>query len=114
MDNLKDAFEDEPDRCERHLEDKQGRAIGMTFGVMLRACGRLARFPARLEGEGRTATVREFHAGAEKLPLEPSTRFLVTYGWIEKRSRLLEPISMRTNMTYVTRLRPQERPGSIP
>ena len=37
MDNLKTSFEEVADWCEKHLEDKQGREIGMTFGAMLRS-----------------------------------------------------------------------------
>ena len=47
MDNLKASFEDVADWCEKHLEDKQGREIGMTFGAMLRAYGRMATLPSR-------------------------------------------------------------------
>lgn len=40
--------------------------------------------------------------------MELSTRFLVAYGWLENRSKIVEPISMRTNMTYDTGPRGQE------
>lgn len=102
MDDLKAAFEDVADWCERHLEDQRGREIGMTFGAMLRAYGRLATLPTRLEGDERTAKEKELNAKAEELLMELSTRFLVAYGWLEKRSKIVEPISMRTNMTYDT------------
>ena len=108
MDDLKTAFEDVADWCERHLEDERGREVGMTFGAMLRAYGRLATLPARLEGEQRTAKEGEPNAKAEELLMELSTRFLVAYGWLEKRSKIVEPISMRTNMTYDTGPRRQE------
>jgi hypothetical protein len=108
MDNLKAAFEDVADWCERHLEDQRGREIGMTFGAMLRAYGRLATLPGRLEGERRAARERELNAKAEELLMELSTRFLVAYGWLERRSRVVEPMSMRTNMTYDTGPRPPE------
>jgi len=45
MHKLKESFEDVADWCEKHLEDEQGREIGMTFGATLRAYGRLARLP---------------------------------------------------------------------
>ena len=108
MDDLKAAFEDVADWCERHLEDHRGREIGMTFGAMLRAYGRLATLPARLEGEQRKAREYELNAKAEELLMELSTRFLVAYGWLERRSKIVEPISMRTNMTYDTGPRRQE------
>jgi hypothetical protein len=109
MENLKAAFEDVADWCETHLEGKRGREIGMTFGAMLRAYGRLATVPTRLNGERRTAKERELNAKAEKLLMELSTRFLVAYGWVEaKKSRLAEPTSMRTNMIYDSGPRPKE------
>ncbi len=108
MGNLKDEFEDVADWCERHLEGERGREIGMTFGAMLRSFGRLATLPARLEGDERAAEEQELNARAEKLLMELSTRFLVAYGWVDNRSRLVEPISVRTNMTYDTGPRPQE------
>ncbi len=108
MDDLKAAFEDVADWCERHLEDQRGREIGMTFGAMLRAYGRLATLPTRLEGDERTAKEKDLNAKAEELLMELSTRFLVAYGWLEKRSKIVEPISMRTNMTYDTGPRRQE------
>lgn len=108
MESMKAGFEDVADWCERHLEDQRGREIGMTFGAMLRAYGRLATLPARMEGEQRTARERELNAKAEELLMELSTRFLVAYGWLENRSKIVEPISMRTNMTYDTGPRRQE------
>jgi hypothetical protein len=108
MDNLKQSFEDVADWCEKHLEEQRGREIGMTFGAMLRAYGRLATLPARLSGEERAAKERQLNAKAEELLMELSTRFLVAYGWVEKRSKIVEPISMRTNMTYDTGPRPKE------
>ena len=106
MDNLKDSFEDVADWCEKHLEDKRGREIGMTFGAMLRAYGRLATLPSRLDGEQRTAKERQLNAKAEELLFELSTRFFVAHE--SSKSKIVEPISMRTNMTYDTGARPQE------
>lgn len=51
MNDVKVAFEDVADWCERHLEDQRGREIGMTFGAMLRAYGRLASLPSRQHGD---------------------------------------------------------------
>jgi len=107
MDNLKASFEDVADWCEKHLEDKRGREIGMTFGAMLRAYGRLATLPASLLGEPREARERQLNTKAEEFLLQLSTRFIVAYGWFEKRSKILEPSFMCTNMTYDTGPRPQ-------
>ena len=102
MNDLKASFEEVADWCERHLEDQRGREIGMIIGSMLRAYGRLATLPPRLESDQRTAKERELNAKAEELLMELSTRFLIAYGWLDKRSKIVEPISMRTNMTYDT------------
>ncbi len=42
MGNLRQEFEDVADWCERHLEGRRGREVGMLFGTVLRAYGRLA------------------------------------------------------------------------
>ena len=106
MDNLKNAFEDVANWCEKHLEDKQSREIGMTFGAMLRAYGRLATLSSRLHGEQRTAKERELNAKAEELLFELSTRFFVAHE--SKKPKIVEPHFVRTNMTYDTAPRPQE------
>ena len=106
MDNLKASFEDVADWCEKHLEDKRGREIAMTFGAVLRAYGRLATLPARLSGDDRAAKEQELNAKAEKLLFEFSTRFFVAYE--SGKPRMVEPTSMRTNMTYDTGPRPTE------
>ncbi len=108
MDKLKESFEDVADWCEKHLEDQRGREIGMTFGAMLRAYGRLATLPSRLQGEQRSSKERELNTKAEALLMELSTRFLAAQGWMESRSKVVEPTSMRTNMTYDTGPRLQE------
>jgi hypothetical protein len=108
MDNLKVSFEDVADWCEKHLEDQRGREVGMTFGAMLRAYGRLATLSSRLHGEQRAAKEQELNAKAEELLMELSTRFLMAYGWFEKRIKLVESSPMRANMTYDTGPRPQE------
>jgi len=105
MDNLKDSFEAVADWCEKQLEEKQGREIGMTFGAMLRAYGRLATLPSRLQGDQRAAKERELNAKAEQLLFELSTRFFVAH---ESKPKIVEPHFMRTNMTYDTGPRPQE------
>ena len=106
MDNLKASFEDVADWCEKHLEDKQGREIGMTFGAMLRAYGRMATLPSRLHGAEHTAKERQLNDKAEQLLFELSTRFFVAYE--SKRPKIVEPQFVRTNMTYDTGPRPQE------
>jgi len=106
MDNLKASFEDVADWCEKHLEEQRGREIGMTFGAMLRAYGRLATLPARLSGDERAAQEHQLNAKAEELLLGFSTRFFVAHE--SSKPRIVEPMSMRTNMTYDTGPRPQE------
>lgn len=100
MDKLKTSFEDVADWCERHLERQRGLEIGMTFGAMLRAYGRLATLPSRLQGEQRVVTERELSKKGEELLLDLSTRFIVAYGWMDKRNRVLEPTSICMNMSY--------------
>ena len=107
MDNLKESFEDVADWCEKHLEQQRGPEIGMTIGAMLRAYGRLARLPYRLEGEQRAEAQRELNAKAEELLLKRSSRFLVACGGVE-RNKPVEPTSIRTNMTYDPGPPPQE------
>ena len=102
MDSLKGSFEDVADWCERHLEDERGREIGMTFGAVLRAYGRLATHRAPPGDDQRDPGERELNARAEALLKELSTRFLALGRSPEVRSKLAEPTSMRTNMTYDT------------
>lgn len=106
MNELKASFEDVADWCERHLEGKRGREIGMTFGAVLRAYARLATLPARLSGDERAAKEYQLNAKAEELLFEFSTRFYLAHESSE--SRIVEPVSMRTNMTYDTGPRPEE------
>ena len=108
MNKLKSSFEDVADWCEKHLEDQRGREIGMTFGAMLRAFGRVATLPSHLHGEERTAKKQELNSNAEELLRELSTRFLIALSSVENRSRVLEPSSIRTNMIYDPGPRPQE------
>lgn len=109
MNLLREAFEDVADWCERHLEAHRGREIGMTFGAMLRAFGRLAAIPDDADDPEDFARRRQMHAKAEELLLALSTRFIVASGYLESRSRkLAEPTSFRTNMTYD----PGPHPGS--
>ncbi|MFO0866566.1 MAG: hypothetical protein U0744_18325 [Gemmataceae bacterium] len=98
MDNLKASFEDVADWCEKHLEAMRGREIGLTLGAMLRAYARLATLPARLSDDERAALERQLNAKAEKLLFDFSTRFFAAYE--SSKSRIVEPMSMRTNMTY--------------
>lgn len=108
MDSLKASFEDVADWCEKQLEDQRGREVGMTFGAMLRAYGRLATLSSRLHGEQRASKERELNTKAEELLMELSTRFLVAYGWVENRSKIVDPMSMRTGMIYDNGPRPKE------
>ena len=109
MSNLKVSFENVAEWCERHLEDQRGREIGMTFGTMLRVYGRLATLSSRLDGEQRTVRIRQLNANAEKLLMELSKKFLVAYGYVQsEKSKLVEPMSVRTNMIYDPGPRPKE------
>ena len=106
MDKLKASFEDVANWCEKHLEVERGREIGMTFGAMLKAYGRLAALSSRLSGDNCDAKERELNAKAEKLLYDFTTRFLVDYE--SSKSKIVEPVSMRTNMTYDPGPRPPE------
>jgi hypothetical protein len=99
MDNLKESFEKVADWCEKHLEQQRGQEIGMTFGAMLKAYGRLARLPYRLKGQMRADAQRELNAKAEELLLKLSCRIVVACGGGEP-VKPVEPTSIRTNMTY--------------
>jgi hypothetical protein len=92
------SFEEVADWCEKHLEETRGREIGMTFGAMVRAFGRLATLPTRLHGEQRAFKERALGKRAEQLLMELSTRFFVAYE--STKSRTVEPAFVRTNMTY--------------
>jgi hypothetical protein len=105
MNSLNGSFEDVADWCEKHLEIQRGREIGMTFGAMLRAYGRLATLPSGLHGDQRALKERQLNAKAERLLWELSTRFLMAY---EIESKIVNPISVSTNMIYDTGPRPQE------
>jgi len=107
MDRLKNSFEEVADWCEKQIEDQRGREIGMTFGAMLRAYGRLARFPYRLDGEKRAEAQRDLNAKAEELLVELSTRFLVAYGKVNGENTPLEPNCSRY-MPYDPGPRPKE------
>jgi hypothetical protein len=108
MDKLKESFEDVADWCEKHLEEKRGPEIGMTFGAMLRAYGRLARFPYRLEGEQRAEAQRDLNAKAEELLVELSNRFLVAYKQLQGETDSVPPNSNRAKKTYDPGKRPKE------
>ncbi|MFO0814072.1 MAG: hypothetical protein U0796_12675 [Gemmatales bacterium] len=96
------AFEDVADWCERYLEGVRGREIGMTFGAMLRAYGKLAVDSGIIDTEQQAFTDKELNARAEELLLALSARFIVAHGWLSKLSKPVEPTSMRTNYTYDT------------
>lgn len=106
MNNHRTSFEEVADWCEKHLEEKRGREIGMIFGAVLRTYGRLATLPARPSGDERAAKERQLDAKAEELLFDFSTRFFVAYK--SSKPRIVEPMSMRTNMTYDTGPPPQE------
>lgn len=101
MNSLRDSFEEVAEWCERHLEAQKGREIGMTFGVLLRAYGRLAVMPGDPEGPKH----READRKAEKLLLnlidQLSPKF--TYGHANDHGmKMAEAKSIATNFTYDT------------
>lgn len=79
MNNLKASFEGVADWCEKHLETEHGREIGMTFGAMLRSYGRLATLSSGWSGEQRTIEKTLLNANADKLLLDLSNRFVMSY-----------------------------------
>lgn len=105
MNNFKASFEDVADWCEKHLEAQRGREIGMTFGAMLRAYGRLATLPSRLHGEQRAAKERQLNAKAEELLARLAARMAVPppasrtaavfhYDGGDRQRRTVDPASM--------------------
>jgi hypothetical protein len=101
MNPLRESFEDVADWCEQHLEAERGPEIGMTFGAMLRAYARLATMPDDPDDPANVRRRRKANEKAEELLLILSTRFIVAHGFPEPRwKKLVEPTSMRTNMTY--------------
>lgn len=111
MDDLKAAFEEVADWCERHLEEQRGREIGMTFGAMLRAYGRLAALPARLADCQRMPEARKLNVRAEAFLGRLSTRFLLSSSRMEMRIPMVEPTSLPMNMTYDTGARIHRNDG---
>ena len=100
METLKASFEDVANWCEKHLEDERGRAIGMTFGAMLRAHGRLATLSTGPHGEQRAAKEQQLNAKAEELLLKLSTKCFLALEIESKGRRPVDPKSMRTNMIH--------------
>jgi hypothetical protein len=101
MNPLRESFEDVADWCESHLEAERGQDIGMTFGAMLRAYGRLATMPDDPDDPANVRRRRKGDEKAEELLLILSTRFIVALGYFEPHwKKLIEPTSMKTNMTY--------------
>jgi hypothetical protein len=80
MDSLQESFEDAADWCEHHLEAQRGREIGMTFGAMLRAYGRLATMQDDPDDPANVRQRREANEKAEELLLFLSARFIVAHG----------------------------------
>jgi hypothetical protein len=107
MDTLKSSFEDVADWCEKHLEAQRGIEIGMTFGAMLRAYGRLATLPTGLSVKQRAARERELTAKAEKLLFRFSTAFYVSYSGTNYE--VIEDYSgHRTNYMYDAKPMPKD------
>jgi hypothetical protein len=102
MEPSKLSFEDVADVCERHLEALKGREIGMTFGAIIRALGRLAAIPARLSEQERAARAAELNREVEKLLAVLSARVLPAYHRVEpiQRVDLVDIRGMRPNMVF--------------
>ena len=105
MDKLAESFEDVADWCEKRLEAHWGQEIGLIFGTMLRAYGRLATLPPHLHGDKRAFKENELNAHAEELLFALSARFHAAY---RSKSRAVEADFIRTNMMYDAQPRPQE------
>jgi hypothetical protein len=103
MNSLQQSFEDVADWCERHLEAQKGRELGMTFGTMLRAYGRLATMR---DGPDRHCDVdrrRLQETKAEALLLILSSRIVAAHSYLKDPDKKLAQLaSMRTNMIYDT------------
>ena len=90
-------FEEVAGFCERRLETTHGQEIGMTFGAVISALGRLADHT----GDADDPAWRRLNKRANKLLLDFSMRFLVDHGRLgDSKTKPLEPSSMRTNMAY--------------
>lgn len=93
---MKVPFEQVADFCEQHLDATRGPEIGMTFGAVIHALGRLAAHPGEDDPEWRRLNDR-----TEELLMEFSKRFIIAYGWVgDDKIEQAEPMSMRNNMTY--------------
>jgi hypothetical protein len=102
MGSLREEFEDVADWCERHLESRRGREVGMLFGTVLRADGRLAALPDGLSDEQRAARERELDSSAETLLAALSLRFRPAFQFDSRRLDVVDSVGMRTNMIYDT------------
>lgn len=101
MNSLKQSFEEVAEWCERHLEAQKNREVGMTFGAMLRAYGRLAAMPGNPEGPKH----REANQRAEKLLLDLAGWLTMkfTFGHANDHGmKMDEAKSIVTNFTYDT------------
>lgn len=110
MDNLREAFEDVADCCEKILEARRGRAIGMTLGALIRTIGRIAMLPPDLALDEGRAVEGRINARADVLLKELATRTLATSAYDTQPRILYEPSTIRTNMTYDTGLQPRIAP----
>jgi hypothetical protein len=110
MGNLNAAFEEVADWCERHLEHQRGPAVGLSFGAMLRAYGRLATLPARLHGYERTFIEKKLNDRAELLLLQLSAFFLTEYNYLGRQPEMVDGASYPANMIYDTGPWPENDP----
>ena len=98
---LNESFESVADWCERHLETTRNREVGMTFGAVVRAYGRLAVKPVNLLEDQEALERRVLNEKAEELLLDFCRRFVVAYsGHEDKSKRLVSPNQQSTNMIY--------------
>jgi hypothetical protein len=96
------SFENVADFCERHIEALKGREIGMTFGAIIRALGRLAAIPARLSEQERAARAAELNREVERLLAALSARALPTF-YQGKSIQAVDPLyirGLRPNMVF--------------
>ena len=77
MPPLNESFESVADWCERHLETTRGREVGMTFGAVVKAYGRLATKPVNLLEDQEALEQRMLKEKAEELLLDFCRRFVV-------------------------------------
>jgi hypothetical protein len=102
MESLQRSFEDVAALCERHLEARHGWQLGLAFGALIRAYGRLATSPSVLAGAERAATVQQLTAEADGLLRDFTRKFQAAYSWEGPKIGLVLPPSQRTTAAFDT------------